>query len=77
MQLRRHSAFEACLNTASGFLLSYAAGFLVFPLLGWQVTAKQNLAAVSFYTVISVFRSYFWRRVFNWWHYRRNTNGLQ
>jgi len=70
-QLKRHSAAEAVMNTASGFAISYAAGFFIFPTLGWQVTPEQNLAAVSFYTAISVVRSYLWRRAFNWWHHRQ------
>lgn len=65
MQLRRHSLLEACLNTASGFVLSLAAGYLIFPMLGWQISHSQNLAAVSMFTVISVVRSYAWRRIFN------------
>lgn len=73
MQSKRQSACEATLNTASGFLLSLGAGYIIFPALGWAVTSQQNLAAVSLFTVISVLRSYFWRRVFNWWHHRPKT----
>lgn len=65
MQLRRHSLLEACLNTASGFVLSLGAGYLIFPFLGWQISHAQNLGAVSMFTVISVIRSYIWRRLFN------------
>lgn len=65
MQLRRHSLLEACLNTASGFVLSIAAGYLIFPLAGWTVSHGQNLAVVSMFTIISVIRSYVWRRIFN------------
>lgn len=70
-QLRRHSALEALVNTASGFVLSVAAGFVIFPLLGWKVTPGQNLSAVTLFTFISILRSYFWRRVFNWWHHHK------
>ena len=65
MQLRRHSLLEACLNTASGFVLSIAAGYVIFPLLGWQISHTQNLSAVSLFTIISIIRSYIWRRIFN------------
>ena len=69
-QKRKHSILEASLNTGSGFILSYVAGFFIFPLFGFPVTPAQNISIVSLYTVISIFRSYFWRRTFNWWHTR-------
>lgn len=68
MQLRRHSLLEACLNTASGFILSVVAGYFIFPLVGWHVSHSQNLAVVSMFTVISIIRSYIWRRIFNAHH---------
>lgn len=69
-QLKKHSALEASLNTASGFIISYSAGFLIFPLLGWNLDYKQNFMAVGLYTIISVVRSYIWRRIFNYYHHK-------
>jgi len=69
-QSRKGSLLEACLNTASGFVLSFLAGLVIFPLLGWDLNPKQNLEAVALFTGISVLRSYFWRRVFNYLHHR-------
>jgi hypothetical protein len=63
-QSRAHSLIEASLNTASGFCLSFLAGLFIFPLLGWAVSARQNLTAVALFTAISVVRSYVWRRIF-------------
>lgn len=68
MQLKRHSALEAFLNTASGFVLSYCIGLWLFPWFGFPVTHGENFAIVSVYTVVSVVRSYVWRRVFNKFH---------
>lgn len=68
MQLRRHSLLEASLNTASGFILSICAGYFIFPLVGWQVSHEQNFIVVGFFTIISVIRSYVWRRIFNAHH---------
>lgn len=65
MQSRRSSALEASLNTASGFILSWITGLIVFPLFGWSVSPAQNTAVVGIFTVISVVRSYVWRRIFN------------
>jgi hypothetical protein len=74
MQPRHISLFEAALNTASGFIISLLVGELVFPLLGWPLSHSQNLEAVSIFTVVSIARSYVWRRVFNWWQHGRITN---
>jgi len=66
-QPRHHSAAEAALNTASGFAISYLAGLFIFPAAGMPVTPSQNFVVVSAYTVISLVRSYVWRRAFNHW----------
>lgn len=63
-QLRRHSLLEALLNTASGFVLSYLLGLWLFPAFGFPVTHGQNTIIVLTYTVLSLLRSYIWRRVF-------------
>jgi uncharacterized paraquat-inducible protein A len=67
MQTKRGSLFEASLNTASGFVISYAAGLFIFPAFGLPISPSQNLGVVSAYTILSVVRSYVWRRLFN--HY--------
>jgi membrane protein implicated in regulation of membrane protease activity len=69
MQSRKHSALEATLNTASGFLVSLAATFVIYPLVGIKTSAVQNLWTVIAFTFVSVLRSYFWRRLFNWWQH--------
>lgn len=73
-QLRRHSVAEVLLNTATGFIISYTAGLFIFPLIfHHSVSAGQNFWVVFIYTVISIARSYIWRRVFNWWQHRSFT----
>lgn len=67
-QSRAHSLLEASANTASGFLVSLVASFVVFPALGMATTASQNFLAVAAFTFISILRSYVWRRVFNYLH---------
>lgn len=66
MQLRRHSLLEVCLNTASGFAVSFLVGLVVYPWFGWVITPGQNFWIVAIYTGVSLVRSYFWRRFFNW-----------
>ena len=67
-QKARHSLLETCLNTLSGFLASLAATALIFPSLGIQSTPSQNFQVTAIFTVMSVIRSYIWRRVFNRLH---------
>ena len=66
MQTRAGSAFEACCNTASGFAMA-----LLFTW-AWQrwVAPIQDADGVFSYvlmmTMVSVLRSYLWRRAFEW-----------
>ena len=65
MQSRRMSALEAITSTAIGFGVSLAAGAVVFPAFGWQLTFGENLSVTAIYTVISIVRGYLVRRLFN------------
>ena len=67
-QSRRHSAMEAAVNIGVGFVVSLAITALVMPLFGHHVTASQNLAITSIFTVASLARSYALRRFFNHLH---------
>lgn len=71
-QSRRHSLLEISLNTASGFVLSIVVGQVVFPFLGISVTLKQNVNVVAILTVVSIVRSYVWRRIFDYLNYRKH-----
>ena len=67
-QRQSHSVLEVLLNTASGFIISVLTSELVFPLFGVVATHAQNISIVAVFTVVSVVRSYIWRRVFNHIH---------
>lgn len=69
-QSRRHSFLEAWLNTLSGFVLSLLLGHFLFPAMGWKLTFGDNLTVTGVYTVVSIARTYCWRRAFNWWQHR-------
>lgn len=68
MQTRRQSMIEALLNTASGYILSVFVQLLVFPWFGVHLALSQNLALVAIFTLVSIARSYAWRRLFNHIH---------
>ena len=65
MQSRKHSLLEALLNTASGFITSLLTQWLVFPWFNLHPSFHENLALTAIFTVVSIVRSYAWRRAFN------------
>ena len=64
-QTRLGSLIEAIINVVIGFAINFTANMLIFPLFGFQITARDNLLLGLIYTVISVARSYCIRRWFN------------
>lgn len=75
VQSRKASLIEACANTALGFVIAMITTAMTFRFLHIQASATQQLSSVSIFTVISVIRSYFIRRMWNaeWWkRFKRN-----
>ena len=68
MQSRKHSIAETVLNTLSGFIISWVMTLIVLPWFGSNITAGQGFIITVIYTIVSVIRSYFWRRLFNRLH---------
>ena len=65
-QSKLESLVEASLNTASGFVVSlFVWQFIAAPLFGYKVTWADNVLLTTLFTVVSVLRSYIWRRLFN------------
>jgi predicted membrane protein len=64
-QSRKHSLLEALLNTSTGFLTSLLTQKVVFPMFGFYPAFSQNLIITLIFTIVSIVRSYVWRRVFN------------
>jgi len=67
-QTRRQSLIEAVINIVVGFGINTVLNFTVFPIFGWHISMKQNLALGVIYTIVSIARSYCLRRVFNRLH---------
>lgn len=65
-QSKRMSAIEALCNVMVGYLVSVAANIVVLPSFGYNVSVGDSFAIGLAFTVISLIRSYFLRRVFNW-----------
>ena len=67
-QSKRASLFESVVNVGVGFLVSLVVWtYIVVPLWHLPVTMGENLQITLLFTVVSVVRSYVWRRIFN--HY--------
>lgn len=65
-QTKLESFIEAFINIASGFCISLLVWiFVVIPVWELEITMFDNLVITAIYTVISIVRSYFWRRFFN------------
>ena len=66
MQSKKHSMLEACLNVASGFIVSLLLWiYVVVPVWDVKVTMLDNLSVTLIFTAASIIRSYLWRRYFN------------
>ena len=64
-QSRRHSMIEAIAGTAIGFIVSVLASYVVYPAFGHVFTLAQNISITAIFTVLSIARGYFVRRLFN------------
>ena len=64
-QSKKQSLIEAVTNTAVGFGISFLSISVILPLMGFESSAGQNLTLTVYFTVISIGRSYFLRRIFN------------
>lgn len=65
-QSKLESAVEATLNIGSGFVLSLVVWQILAGLYGIPMPLSRNLEITSIFTVVSLARSYLWRRIFNW-----------
>lgn len=63
-QTKTISLIEAVINMASGILISTLIWMLIGPMFGYMVTFSDSLGFTLVFTIISIFRSYIWRRLF-------------
>lgn len=73
MQSRLHSLIEQLLNIGSGFLISLCVWeFVVKPIWNIETSFVENLQITVLFTVVSLARSYAWRRAFNHFSHKNN-----
>lgn len=64
-QSRSMSLMETVTSTVIGFIVTMAAGMVIYPRFGFDATISDNLAITVIFTVLSIARGYFVRRLFN------------
>jgi ABC-type glycerol-3-phosphate transport system permease component len=69
-QKKKHSILEAVLSTFIGFFVSLAAGYVLYQHFDMR-THSGIITVTAIFTVLSVVRGYYVRRLFNWLH-RKN-----
>lgn len=66
MQTRRHTLIEVAVSTGAAFVISALLQHLVVnPLWHLHSSPLDSLGITVFFTVVSLVRSYFFRRMFN------------
>lgn len=65
-QTRMWSLCEAVVNIGTGMVVGFSATqFIAVPFLGVEITPWQNVELTILITILSVLRSYVYRRIFN------------
>lgn len=66
MQSKVQSLIEQVLNVFSGYIISLLLWvFVITPVFEIGTSLTENLAINGAFTVVSIIRGYFWRRLFN------------
>jgi len=68
-QPKKHSFLEACANVTVGYMIALTTQIILFWALDIPVSFSQNLLIGVVFTLISLVRTYYVRRLFNWWQH--------
>jgi len=71
MQSKLASMLESFANIAIGFILSLVVWHVLAAWYGIPMPLGMNVEITTVFTIVSLVRSYWMRRAFNWWHHRR------
>jgi len=65
-QSKLESLLESSVNTFSGWFISFLLwSFAIGPLFNIDTSITENMLITAIFTVVSIVRSYFWRRFFS------------
>ena len=72
-QSKQNSFVEQLLRVSFGFLLSvFIVQPLIFPIFDIHLNMIENTTVALIFTLVSIARGYITRRIFNWWHHRKD-----
>ena len=74
MQSKKMSLIETVLSVLIGYIVALLSQIVVFPLFDIKVSLIDNLLMGLLFTVISIIRGYYIRRLFNWIDFNRTIN---
>ena len=74
MQTKKMSLIETVSSVLIGYIVALLSQIVVFPLFDIEVSLIDNLLIGLLFTVISIIRGYYVRRLFNWIDFNRTTN---
>lgn len=64
-QSKKMSFVESLANVAIGYFVAVGSQIVIFPMFGLHCTLRDNFLMGLWFTVVSIIRSYWLRRVFN------------
>lgn len=64
-QSKKLSAIESIVNVIAGLIISFLIQLWIYPFLNIKVNLEQNIFITFIFFVVSFFRSYIIRRIFN------------
>lgn len=59
------SLIESITNVVAGYFVAVGSQIVLYPVFGIHITIGENLLLASWFTLISLIRSYILRRIFN------------
>lgn len=65
-----HSILESIVNVLIGFTVALVSQLVIFAFYGIKLNIQTNVEITLWFTLVSIIRSYYIRRLFNWWHLR-------
>lgn len=68
-QSKKWSFIESIVGVIIGFIVALLLQMAVFPFFGIDTTFSENFTIASIFTVASIIRGYYMRRLFNWMHH--------
>ena len=74
MQSKKMSLIETIVGVAIGYIVALLSQIVIFPLFDIEVSLIDNLLIGLLFTVISIIRGYYIRRLFNWIDFNRTIN---